>query len=564
MKAGIRSQHFTLQKLGPDAPRRLLDSGVVDAARAAAQLLLTHTSAVLDSIAPSFLFTPTSLGRDEHPAPRTRGAYIVTPLQASTADRLAQYKNIVRESFVRNESVYILVPTREDVLSVSEALATGIASYIIPLHSSLSEKIKRTRWQDALTRDHPVVVVMTGSFLALPRHDLGTVIIERESASSYTRIERPHINLTVVAECLAQTKGLQLILGDSVLTARTHARIQAHELDTPYPLTTKAKGGTVELVEFKKHEDAKLPTEDKTLFAAYIYETITTTLAHNSRVLILSPRAGFATTVLCRDCGTRALCPHCTAGYRLHTNKSRERVLACMRCGHSEQANTVCTTCGSWKLASFGLASEMLASDMMAHFPAAHIVDLHSKHSAQAKPKAKAHADITIIPTNLLSSTTAADVGLVIIPSLESLLSAPTADADIQTLRTIARARELSPRTLVHTRMKHLDDRIHSIVDGQIADFIRADLSLRESLRMPPYTRDVSLRVEGSKQTVVTNARLIIDTLKKFSPKPQPQLIRESATTLSHTTTLSFPGALPPDLIELIHTLPPSCRIQVS
>jgi primosomal protein N' len=145
------------------------------------------------------------------------------------------------------------------------------------------------------------------------------------------------------------------------------------------------------------------------------------------------------------------------------------------------------------------------------------------------------------------------------------MLSVPSIDADIDAARTLALAREIAPLTLVHTRTKVLDSRQQNIVDGTLAELIRTDLELRKSLAMPPYTREVRIVCSGSKAKVIKDARLVIDTLRLFKPKPQPELVRESETQVSHTTTLSFPLAAfpPPNLIELLHTLPAHITVSV-
>lgn len=484
---------------------------------------------------------------------------------------------MVRESFAKSESVYVVVPTRSDVLRVSEELAQGVSQYIIPLHGSLSTTIARTRWKDAITREHPVVIVATPTFLSLPRHDLGTIICEKVSDTAYVRQDRPYIPMHVVAQCVAEALNVRFVSGDTLLPAHISRSIEEHTIDTPYTLTTKAKGAPVTCIQFHTSEEAR---EARALFHPRFFETIGHTLAMGKSVVCVAPRKGLATHVVCRDCSLRAVCPACGNGYRLHSSGKAQahgehapagRVLACARCGHSESANVTCAGCGSWKLAAFGIGDETLAELFQREFPHAHIV-FHGAPEKKGTKKTARKKDIPKPTTPTLHIGTLSllgeydALGLVVFPSLESLLSVPTIDADIDAARALARARECADAVLVHTRAKDIQPRMQYILDGALAEIVRSDLATRKALAMPPYIREIRLCVSGSKQRVIDDVRTLLTTLKSYRPEPQQELVRESSTTVSHTTRINLPHdtPLPESLIADIHTLPPSCAVFVS
>jgi hypothetical protein len=562
MKSSIRSQSFELQKLGAAAPVDILFPQVLIALERASRETCAHKGALLYTCIPEFVLDTTAQRAPLTTPHSTVSIFEHVPVQASRADRMSLYKNMVRESFARGESVYVLVPTRADVLAVSEDLALGVSQYIIPLHGSLSKKVAQARWADVVSREHPVVIVATATYLSLPRHDLGTIICERESDRAYVRIDRPHVNMRIVAECIARALGVRFVTGDTLLTSDTHRKISEHEIDTPVPLTTKAKGkeggGRIELVTYTKSDDPQKKEEKKSLLNLSVYAKISEAVARNEHVVLIAPRKGLATTVLCRDCGERAVCDTCGSGYKLHSKKD-ERILLCHRCGHSESANVVCKKCTSWKLASFGIGDETMLAECKKYLPDISVELLEKKGSNSNKVSSQ----ITIASSSYLNELDTA--GLIIFPSLESLLSVPTIDTDIDAARAIARARELAPLTLVHTRTKELDTRMQCIVDGNLAELMRSDLQLRASLKIPPYTREVHIACTGTKPRVIKDARLVIDTLMQFRPKPQPELVRESEAHVSHTTTFSLPReAFPPEgLLERLRALPPNISVTV-
>ena len=76
------------------------------------------------------------------------------------------------------------------------------------LHRSLLPKKIIEVWNKIMKEDHPVVIIATGSFLSLPRNDIETIVVERESNKTYKIPRRPYLDIRRVAEIIAEKKGL--------------------------------------------------------------------------------------------------------------------------------------------------------------------------------------------------------------------------------------------------------------------------------------------------------------------------------------------------------------------
>ena len=76
-------------------------------------------------------------------------------------------------------------------------------------------------WERALKEEHPVLIIGTGTFLSLPRTDISTVILEKESSRSYKSSARPFIDIRTFAEIFTRRRGIRFIMGDILLRPET-------------------------------------------------------------------------------------------------------------------------------------------------------------------------------------------------------------------------------------------------------------------------------------------------------------------------------------------------------
>src|SRR5204862_3617133 len=78
------------------------------------------------------------------------------------------------------------------------------------------------------------------------------------------------------------------------------------------------------------------------------------TVAKGEQAILYLNRRGFATVVLCRDCGWVVPCPACEIPYALHADGR----LVCHRCGRTEpRVPSTCARCGSARIRHLGVGT---------------------------------------------------------------------------------------------------------------------------------------------------------------------------------------------------------------
>ena len=89
-------------------------------------------------------------------------------------------------------------------------------------------------------------------------------------------------------------------------------------------------------------------------------------LKNKKQTILFLNRRGFATFIMCRDCGYTAKCKNCdiTLTYHLKENK-----LKCHYCGYETKALTVCPECGGKNIRYFGTGTQKLEEQIKTMFP---------------------------------------------------------------------------------------------------------------------------------------------------------------------------------------------------
>ena len=92
--------------------------------------------------------------------------------------------------------------------------------------------------------------------------------------------------------------------------------------------------------------------------------------------MLFMNRRGYAPLMICRSCGHRFQCPHCTAYLVMHRARGR---LLCHHCGHEAAMPKACPSCKQENaLIPFGPGVERIAEEARALLPDARIAVMTS------------------------------------------------------------------------------------------------------------------------------------------------------------------------------------------
>jgi len=244
------------------------------------------------------------------------------------------------------------------------------------------------------------LVIGARSALFTPLSDVGVIILDEEHDASYKQsppLPPPYYHTRDVAIALAKLHHCPVILGSATpdLVTRWQAeqgtiayihlpdRILAHreqiaaqiaidhaETDrfsaADAPDALYAPLPPVRIVDMR----SELKAGNRSVFSRVLHSALAETLDRGEQALLYLNRRGTATSVVCRDCGYLARCPHCDMPITYHDREAR---LICHSCGFRATPPTICPECGSARIRFFGLGTERLEEEVRDSFAGARI-----------------------------------------------------------------------------------------------------------------------------------------------------------------------------------------------
>ena len=602
-KSEIKQAQFALKKLDHIHAKHFFRKEFVLACEKTARYFAATVGAVIHSTFPNALILSKKADGAPQAAeqPKRRGARVI--FQAEDAERHAAYKSHIREVFAKNASCYFVLPSIQDIEHTYEGLGKGIKEYTFVLHGGLSKKELERRWEKILAMPHPVLIIGTPLFLAVPRYDITSVILDRESAGAYMLQGRPFIDLRFFAEAFAEAIGADLILGDLFLRTETLYRKDRGEFEPiqrpKYRLPSLAEQEIIDMRSSGEHP----ATGKVAICSARLVELIEEVREKGARCFILGVRRGFAPMTVCGDCGTVVSCERCSAPLVLHqNNRSASEGLSlktvkgasenarphstflCHRCGYIRTTETLCSHCKSWRLTPLGIGITQAEETLRKRFPDAHIFrvdrDLVKTHAKAREIVEKFYQT----PGGILLGTEMAipyltqPLSTVAVLSVNSLLTIPDFRMGERVFRLLLTLRE---RATEHFLIQTRDPEVplfQLATQGNIGEFLRSELDVRHRLMYPPFSTLLKFTYEGKKQDGAEAMNDIGRIFGAYHPVVFPSFIARVKNQYRTNALIKIPVGLqsaPPDtkeangwpnaeIAELIRALPPEIEVRVN
>ncbi|RME30587.1 hypothetical protein D6792_00350 [Candidatus Parcubacteria bacterium] len=499
-------------------------------------------------------------------------------LQEITINRLHEYHTLVRESFARKESAIILCPTIEEAERVFSFLEKGIAPYVILLHSGLTSRALRGAVRNALTQEHPIALVVTPTFLPIPRGDVKTIIIERESSPAYLTPGRPHMQFSRFAERYGTIAGWRVVRGDLPISAATYHRWEQGEAQAAYSVTSRVFFPVPLTLVSLRHSarehllpQTRQERERRAIISPELDNALRETLDRGGRAILFAARRGHAPLTVCDDCGASVVCDSCGAAMATHRQGTSAYFL-CHACGAMRPAVEACAACGSWRLTSLGIATSRVAHILQETLPEVPVYVIDSDHTPNRRAAHKAIADFyaaspaVLVGTQKMLPLAQSPVDLTAVVSFDTLLSLPSWNVEERALAIGFALREITKRVaIVQTRMPTDIPLFRALSEGHLRAWYRATLALRERLGYPPFSVLVRLAVHGTRASLAREAAEIEARLPTVYFSGKSRVFLQKGNRYHQFLYLRVPAHNWPneELAHILSELPPSVDIEV-
>lgn len=518
-KAEIKSAPFSIKKIEKLQSTTFLTPEFIESVKQASEYFATSPALILNSLIPKKILRNIDKIKTEWTFEKKEKTYDGFVTQADEEERYANYKSLIREEFAKKSSIFFCLPTLEDIKKARTLLEKGIEKYTFVLHNSLSEKDLINIWNNIMQETHPVLIISTGSFLCLPRKDIGTIIIERENSRAYKNQIRPYLDTRTFIEILSKKIKIKMLLGDSLLRTETIWRERASELAEFRSLKFRSLSTSSQtLVDMRQNREPGTETPWRILSEEL--ETLIKDMKDSSENLfIFGVRKGLFPTTICGDCGHTVLCHNCEAPTVLHS-VNKTNFFLCHKCGEKRSAEEKCAHCESWKLTPLGVGIDNIKKEIEEKFPNVKIFKMDKDSVSTHKRAVSIMEKFNSTPGSILLGTEMALLYLndkvenAAVVSIDPLFSIPDFRINEKIMYILLKMRSLARRKFIVQTRNPEQKVLDYALKGNLLDFYRDEIEQRKIFGYPPYSVIVKITLQGQKAVVTKEMEKLTELFK--------------------------------------------------
>lgn len=278
------------------------------------------------------------------------------------------YLQIIENCIKNNKSAIVLVPEIALTYQTKSRFLSRFGDVVSVLHSKMTILEKKIEWKRI--KDGKVkIVIGPRSALFVPIPNLDLIIIDEEHDSSYNSGMTPKYITREVAEYIARTNDITLILGSATPEISTMYRAKEIKDIDYYRLENRpgvACEPDIKIVDMK--------TENllgNKLISSELKEAINKNILAGEQSFIFLNRRGFSTTLMCKSCGHTLRCINCDVNLTYH---KKSNLLLCHYCSYAEKNIGICPICKMDSVVETGTGTQKIEEELSNIFPSARIM----------------------------------------------------------------------------------------------------------------------------------------------------------------------------------------------
>ena len=278
------------------------------------------------------------------------------------------YLQAIAHSLSKGKNALVLAPEIALTPQLVRRFRSRFRCGIAVLHSGLAAGERFDEWR-RIRRGEVSIVIGARSAIFAPLERVGTIVVDEEHEASYKQSEGFTYNARDLALVRGKMENAVVLLGS------------ATPLITTFYAAKQGRLGYLELPERVRN----LPFPDTKIldgrgrkgetFLPELVEALADNLAGGGQSLLFLNRRGFATYLVCRDCGHVFRCPNCSVTLTYHRLKQRH---FCHYCDFSLPAPSICPGCNGAEIGFLGRGTERVEEEARELFPTARVARMDS------------------------------------------------------------------------------------------------------------------------------------------------------------------------------------------
>jgi len=406
----------------------------------------------------------------------------------------------------------VLVPEISLTPQMIDRFTARFGELVAVLHSRLSDGERLDEWRRVLTGSARVVVGARSAVFA-PLDKIGLLIVDEEHEHSYKQEETPRYHARDVAEWRAGRHGAAVVLGSATPSLESYrlaeegrytlCRLPGRIYDRPLP--------PVEIVDLRR----ELREGNRSVFSRLLLTALQETVESGRQAILFLNRRAYATFVICRECGLVLRCPDCQVALKYHIPG---RELRCHYCEHRQPYPLTCPACAGRYIRHFGTGTQRVEDELQKNFPEWRLARLDAdtasrqgEHRRVLTAFRKGEYQVLVGTQLVTKGLDFPNVTLVGVITADTALNLPDFRAGERTFQLLTQVAgragrgEAGGRVIVQT---YAPDH-YAVLAAKAHDyegFYHQELSAREELGYPPFSRLLRFLLSGSGEDEVTRA----------------------------------------------------------
>lgn len=405
------------------------------------------------------------------------------------------YLHSIKHALIQNKGVLVLVPEIALTPQLIGRFASVLDVSIAVLHSSLSDGQRYEVWQ-GLKQGQIKVVIGVRSAVFAPVENLGLIIMDEEHETTFKQSEPdPRYHARDVALKRGEMNQAVVILGSATPSIQSYYRALTGE-HLLLTLKKRAKAQSMPAVDIVNMAQ-EFKAGNRSIFSRQLQMAVEEAIKKGEQVILYLNRRGFASSVVCRECGYTMMCRKCNIALTYHKGQN---VLKCHYCDYIVPNPKHCPNCGSQFIRHFGSGTQLVEEQVRKTWPYLQTVrmDMDTTQNKNAHQKileifAKGEAQILIGTQMITKGLDFPNVTVVGVIAADITLNMPdytASERNFQLLTQVAgRAGRGDKQGVVVVQTYNAEH--YSILCAQKHDyeaFYQQEIRNRQLLEYPPFT----------------------------------------------------------------------------
>jgi len=468
---------------------------------------------VLPTVAPPLMEEQTAAlaaVREEMAAPKP-GVVLLHGVTGSGKTEV--YLAAIQTALDAGKGAIALVPEIALTPQTMERFRGRFGETVAVLHSHLSDGERHDEWQ-RIAAGKARVVVGARSALFAPVRPLGLLVVDEEHEPAYKQDESPRYNARDVAVMRGHFEECAVILGSATPSLESYQNTKAgkYRLVRMTKRVDRCTMPTVRVVDMRieseKAGHAHLLSQD-------LVEAVRLRLSQAEQTMLFLNRRGYATTVICPQCGHTETCPDCSVKMTYHKH---DDLMLCHVCGEVQNVPKKCGNpeCRADTIKMTGVGTQRVESAVRKIFPKARVARMDSDTTGAKDAHGRIlgkfrHGDIDIlIGTQMIAKgldfPNVTLVGVILADLSLMMPDFRAAERTFQLLTQVAgrAGRGDMPGEVLFQTYTPFHPAVQSARNTDFETFFDQEIEMRREMRYPPFSRLTTVLFKSKDEEVVT------------------------------------------------------------